>query len=494
MSKAVIFGLLLAVASMQVATTAAGGDPSFDCAKASSDTERLICASDQLGEIDRQLAKEYRALRDTLSAGRRAALVRDQHAWLGRRDDCCGYDPPTESQLVEEYSFRLRALEVIANRPEVFTDQGWDLDYPTIHGHAFARLPAGTRTFVYRKIRSAFQPAHVADRLSNLTMKDSHSGELFLDFDVRPICHGLSELAVGASRTSRGKRYEIWRAVFYEDEHLIEDASFSADAVQKCTQDGPKIIVETDDDYDPRSNEYLVTNVSRHLIDTISYQATVEKVAPPTLTAAELIGTFFDGRHYHRIELKDGAPTVVEVTDLHGSPLKLWAAPGPRWDAANATLTWSFAQALPIYYGGTNWVHFDFKVSTRIGSDPVAEVSTDPRSGYSPQFEKVTLTRVPAPLYRPLDYYYDKPSIDSLELRRDFYDEHGLEPDPREHGRQVVCRKIDRQFVGFLLQNKFVPTQDVGPVPAGYDPAKCQLCIGSESARRQTCGFGRFAM
>lgn len=491
---------LAAVAFIHFSTAslAIAGEPSFDCAKASSDVERLICASVELGDRDRQLADAYRALRDTLSTGRRAALVRDQRAWLEERDRCCGLlrspELPiqdTTNLLLDEYALRLRELETIGRRPEVFTDRGWDLDRPTLHGDAFAQLSGDTQAFIYQQVRSAFQPERLADNLAGLTLKDSHSGELFLSFDVRPVCHELSQFVVAAQPTSLGKRYNFWSGVFYKNEHLIDGADFHSDAIQKCTKDGARIVVEVDADYDPRSVEYVVTNISRYAIDTTARKATVEQVAAARLVKEELVGTFFDGRRYHRIEAINGSPKVVEVTDLHGAPLKQW--PESQWDDVKATLTWSFRHQLPIYYGGMSAIGFAFVVSTKVESTPVAEVTSDSRE-YLPHFEKISLQRVDTPLYRPLDYYYSKPSIDRLALRSDFYDEHELEPDPRDSSRQAVCRKVDKKFVGFLQQREFVPTNDIGPIPAGYDPATCQLCMGSEDSRRQTCGFGRFTM
>jgi uncharacterized protein len=268
---------LATLAAFQFAPAVLGGEPAFDCAKASSDVERMICASDELGTLDRQLTTAYRALQDTLSPGRRAALVRDQQAWLQERDECCGLsDPPTQGGLVEAYSIRLRELDAIARRPEVFTDRGWDVEHPTLHGDAFAQLPPDTQNFVYRQIRNAFQPERIADHLAGLTLKDSHSGELFLDFTAQPICHGLAEFTVGASRTNIGKHFQFWRGIFYKNVHFIEGASFSAGAVQKCMLDEATIVVETDDDYGPRAAEVVVTNVSRNVIDTTTFKATVD--------------------------------------------------------------------------------------------------------------------------------------------------------------------------------------------------------------------------
>jgi uncharacterized protein len=68
--------------------------PSFDCAKASSSAEELVCSDEQLAALDRQLADRYAdALKaiGSLEAGRDLAqkeLKATQRGWIKGRDDC----------------------------------------------------------------------------------------------------------------------------------------------------------------------------------------------------------------------------------------------------------------------------------------------------------------------------------------------------------------------------------------------------------------------
>jgi len=61
--------------------------PSFDCAHASSATERAICASDQLCALDCIVAAAFERAKETGGADV-SELKRGQRAWLVRRDGC----------------------------------------------------------------------------------------------------------------------------------------------------------------------------------------------------------------------------------------------------------------------------------------------------------------------------------------------------------------------------------------------------------------------
>ena len=57
--------------------------PSFNCAKAVSDVERIICADEQLGQSDRAVATLYR-----LAVKRDQRVLQAQREWLRSRDQC----------------------------------------------------------------------------------------------------------------------------------------------------------------------------------------------------------------------------------------------------------------------------------------------------------------------------------------------------------------------------------------------------------------------
>lgn len=62
---------------------------SFDCSKASTRVERLICDNPRLGELDSDLAEAYQtALRDSPWASANRRIRAEQKAWIARRDRC----------------------------------------------------------------------------------------------------------------------------------------------------------------------------------------------------------------------------------------------------------------------------------------------------------------------------------------------------------------------------------------------------------------------
>lgn len=59
---------------------------SFDCAKASTHVENMICANPQLSDLDGRLGQLYTELKDSLTKVDKEALQKEQGAWLKKRD------------------------------------------------------------------------------------------------------------------------------------------------------------------------------------------------------------------------------------------------------------------------------------------------------------------------------------------------------------------------------------------------------------------------
>ncbi len=98
MSKKIAVLALFAVVTASQAKYA----PSFDCAKASSDVERTICANEQLAVADASVAANYRQMLQ-YRTGKDAKVFKDeQRAWLKRRNQC-GTDVAC---LSDAYEFR----------------------------------------------------------------------------------------------------------------------------------------------------------------------------------------------------------------------------------------------------------------------------------------------------------------------------------------------------------------------------------------------------
>ncbi len=73
--------------------------PSFDCRKASTTAERLICSNNELAQADVQMAQAYFAAR--ANAPNKAAFIREQAAWLKNQRNVC-VDANTMLQVYTE--------------------------------------------------------------------------------------------------------------------------------------------------------------------------------------------------------------------------------------------------------------------------------------------------------------------------------------------------------------------------------------------------------
>ena len=81
--------------------------PSFPCSKATTTTERTICAVPRLAAMDEALASAYRSAgASNIGAGAARALREDQRKWLRGRD-ACGADV-----ACLEASYRARADDI----------------------------------------------------------------------------------------------------------------------------------------------------------------------------------------------------------------------------------------------------------------------------------------------------------------------------------------------------------------------------------------------
>ncbi|WOE76274.1 lysozyme inhibitor LprI family protein [Alterisphingorhabdus coralli] len=91
----------------------AQSNPSFDCNRATSPQEKLICSDEKLAAVDRTLSQAYRAL---LSNNRhlRREIVASQRQWLQERDDipCLSLEEQTQQIGCIESSYALRTQEL----------------------------------------------------------------------------------------------------------------------------------------------------------------------------------------------------------------------------------------------------------------------------------------------------------------------------------------------------------------------------------------------
>ena len=92
----------LSLAAALLALPVAAGAASFDCAKAGTPVERMICSDPGVSALDQRLADAYKA-----ASARDAHVKESQREWLANTRNRCG----TTACLSEAYGARLDALK-----------------------------------------------------------------------------------------------------------------------------------------------------------------------------------------------------------------------------------------------------------------------------------------------------------------------------------------------------------------------------------------------
>lgn len=95
--------------------------PSFDCARATTVVERVICADPELGRLDRRMSARFAILRRELGATTRAALLDDQRGYLWARDERFEAMPASERLHYLRMNLRSRAefLDAVSTEPRI---------------------------------------------------------------------------------------------------------------------------------------------------------------------------------------------------------------------------------------------------------------------------------------------------------------------------------------------------------------------------------------
>lgn len=85
--------------------------PSFDCAAAESQAEKLVCGDDEFAELDREVVRLFRLASDgpDLTAAQRDELAAFQRGWIKGRDDCWKDDDPAAC-VKRSYVIRIAEL------------------------------------------------------------------------------------------------------------------------------------------------------------------------------------------------------------------------------------------------------------------------------------------------------------------------------------------------------------------------------------------------
>jgi len=101
-----IVSLIAVLSALSIGATASTA--SFDCAKASSPTEKAICSHPSLAKMDRELASVYHAALKRADPEERPKMKSAQRSWLAHREACKG-----ELRCIEgSYQRRITQLQI----------------------------------------------------------------------------------------------------------------------------------------------------------------------------------------------------------------------------------------------------------------------------------------------------------------------------------------------------------------------------------------------
>ena len=114
-ATALVFSGLLMVMSLSeaVAAESSRAGPSFDCARAQSSAETLVCEDRALAALDRELARHFRLARDGkhMKQDRLAELRAYQRGWIKGRDECWKAED-LRACVRDSYAIRIHELRV----------------------------------------------------------------------------------------------------------------------------------------------------------------------------------------------------------------------------------------------------------------------------------------------------------------------------------------------------------------------------------------------
>lgn len=169
----------LIAALMTVALPAApAGAASFDCARASTPEERMICGVPALDRADAAVGAAYKALADAVAGDETARGIArgEQRAWLTRRNRGCGFGPDAlagvadpAACLDDAMTRRVRQLAALRADPAL----GARLRTVTV-----TEGKPGARVFIQADRPEIADPAHPGAAAFNEAMQRFIAGEI----------------------------------------------------------------------------------------------------------------------------------------------------------------------------------------------------------------------------------------------------------------------------------------------------------------------------
>ena len=133
-------GCLLALPML----AAAADGPTFDCAKAHGEVEKLICSDASLAALDRKLAEAYKAASAKATGKMLSTLKAEQRGWVKGRDDCWKTSAETPTWISATWTVS-SVKDCVAAQYEIRTSElqaVWRLVQPKTVSYACQNNPA----------------------------------------------------------------------------------------------------------------------------------------------------------------------------------------------------------------------------------------------------------------------------------------------------------------------------------------------------------------
>ncbi|GAA0787562.1 MULTISPECIES: MliC family protein [Pseudomonadati] len=113
-------GWILSLTSLGLSFSAIASSPSpsYNCNKAQDSIEKLICQSDELSQLDKQLQPLYSQAIKQLSHHDAQTLTAQQRGWIKGRNECWKAEDKTECTRAS-YQTRITELQISAGSVEV---------------------------------------------------------------------------------------------------------------------------------------------------------------------------------------------------------------------------------------------------------------------------------------------------------------------------------------------------------------------------------------
>ena len=214
-----IFRVMLALAACAQAGAAASA--SYDCAKAATAVEKVICEDPALSKLDEELAAVYQEIK-----GKDTSVVAQQRTWLSMKRDAC----KDRECLANEYLTRIRNLRDAGSPPVPSTSstrpstpvagESPKLSAPSESGPS---EPSGLRTSPVSVDAGAIASQEVA-RVS-VSRNDEGSKGNFLDFWWLLIPLAAAAIYAVKGFSSRCPKCGKWRADKVIAEICVEERS-----------------------------------------------------------------------------------------------------------------------------------------------------------------------------------------------------------------------------------------------------------------------------